>query len=124
MTDIELSGDDFADLFAIVKEEYILDKYLPKPEIDQRDRRWLTRFKQVARQIRSGRPDAELERWPELQIARTATGFLVAVNAESAGALQRGVTAILSAFDETDVHARTGRSKSEYESLVQRVFGV
>lgn len=120
---IDISTDECISLFAIAKEGYVLTTYHPKPEVSQDDRTWLGRFKQFTRDARENRAASEMEQWPEFRVAASDQGYSITAGQQILDSISRSLRAILSVLDETDVHARTGKSKDYYSRLVDQVFG-
>lgn len=120
---IELDQEACKALASLAKEQYILDMYVPRPQIDESEKAVFQHFRAFVRAARRNAEEVDLGQAEGMRVRRSENGYAVELTEAASNAIAHVLGEIVRLLDETETHARTGRTKGYYQSLLAQTFG-
>jgi hypothetical protein len=121
---IELDQEACKAFAALAKEQYILDTYVPRPQIDESEKAVFRHFRAFVKAARRNAEEVDLDQSEAIRARRSENGYAVELTDAASHAVTHVLSEIMRLLDETEMHARTGRTKGYYQGLLARTFGV
>jgi hypothetical protein len=123
MISIELDQDACKAFASLAKEQYILDTYVPRPQIAESEKAVFQHFRAFVRAARRNPEEVGLDRADAMRVRRSENGYVVELTETASHAIAHVLSEIMRLLDETETHARTGRTKGYYQGLLAQTFG-
>jgi CTP-dependent riboflavin kinase len=123
MISIELDNEACKAFASLAKEHYILDTYVPRPEVGESEKAVFQQFRTFVRAAKRNAGEADLGQSEAVRARRSENGYAVDLTDAASQAVTHVFSEIMRLLDETEMHARTGRTKGYYQDLLTRTFG-